>query len=87
MNDNAYDYTTDRPVSVNNEATPDTAAFSRASSTPTYGAGAAAASTIVPDVHWRGMVNYLGLKFGSKNTFLLPLNPGRRGLDDTSQKD
>ena len=42
---------TDRPVYLNNETNLDVAIFYGASSSPTAGNGAGAASTIVPDTH------------------------------------
>ena len=51
MNDDAHDNNTDQPISLNNEATLDTAVFTCANPAPTAGAGTGAASTIVPDAH------------------------------------
>ena len=42
MNNNARDETTDKPVSLNNKATPDAAVFSGAALDPTSGAAAGA---------------------------------------------
>ena len=49
MNYDARDDATNRPVSLNNEATPDAAVSSVATSAPTY--SIASASTIAPDAH------------------------------------
>ena len=55
MNGNASDDATDPPVSLNNEATPDSAIFSGTAPASTATAGAAvtafAASTILSDAH------------------------------------
>ena len=48
MNNNACDDSTNQPVSLNNEDTPDAAVFAGTSSTPTV---VGAASDIVPDAH------------------------------------
>ena len=51
MNNYVRNESTNRPVSLKNETTPDTAIFSVFTPTPTSSTAVVAASTIVPDAH------------------------------------
>ena len=91
MNYDAHNDATGRPISLNNESSPDDTVFPDTLLPPLPAPSPvlppAPPPFFVPDAHWGGGgLNALGLEFGRRNTFLLPLRPGGRGQEDIGRK-